>query len=211
MTKYYITYKYINKIPMSNAICIDQNLFILGIIVLISITFYYIKTPSSICPACPSCIIPENDNIKITETEIIHPPQDPLIVRDIDAINNPLTAPTKRVPRHVYPVPPISSAINIPTRGRPDNYQYLGNLVRSSDEKIVKLFGRQLYPGSNRYEYYGITNDSAGSTKVKIESSNNTEMQDNDEINIDIFDSSKGTFKLYMNDDDTIRYNPFIM
>jgi hypothetical protein len=199
---------------MSNAICIDQNLFILGMIVLIAITFFYIKNPSSfcpICPTCPVCTITENDNISTTRTEFINPQPDPLIVRDMNAINNPLTAPTKRVPRHVYPVPPISSVINVQTRGYSDNYQYLGNLVRSSDEKIVKLFGRQTYPGSSRYEYYGITNDSAGSTKVKIESTNNVELQDGDEISIDIFDSSKGTFKLYINDDDTIRYNPFII
>lgn len=199
---------------MSNAICIDQNLFVFGMIVLIVITFYYIRNPSSFCPKCPVCpvsTIPDKDTIRTTDTEIIHPQPDPLIVRDMDAINNPLTAPTKRVPRHVYPVPPISTAINFPTRGSTDNYQYLGNLVRSSDEKIVKLFGRQTYPSSSKYEYYGITNDSAGSTKVKIETTNSIELQDEDEINIDIFDSSKGTFKLYMNDDDTLRYNPFII
>ena len=166
---------------MSNAICIDQNLFILGTIVLVAITFYYIKNPSYFgcptCPVCPVCTIGNKDlndenNIKTIGTETIYNQMDPLIARDIDAISNPLIAPTKRVPRHVYPVPPITRSINIPTRGAFDNYQYLGNLVRTSDEKIVKLFGRQTYPGSTKYEYYGITNDSSGSVKVKIESTN---------------------------------------
>ena len=55
-----------------------------------------------------------------------------------------------------------------PTRGYPDNYHYYGNLIRREDNKIVKLYGRQTYPGSNQYDYYGITSDGVGSAEVKI-------------------------------------------
>ncbi len=192
---------------MSNTICIDNNLFVFGIIILVGITFYYITNIKN-CPVCPICPINNND---IVEEEVIQTPIDPLIVRDRNVINDPLTAPTRRVPRHVYPIPPLSTTINIPTRGATDNYQYMGNLVRSADEKIVKLFGRETYPGSIRYEYYGIATDSAGHVKVKIETHNNKELEDGEEVDISVFDISKGKFKLYLNDDDTLRYNPYII
>jgi hypothetical protein len=64
--------------------------------------------------------------------------------------------------------------LNVATRGCADNYQYLGNLVRRSDNKIVKLFGRQTYPRSREYEYYGMVSDKGGNQiKVQITNTNN--------------------------------------
>ncbi len=138
------------------------------------------------------------------------PPTDRVTHYDYKTVYDPLTAPRRRLPRHVYPNHPLLLATDIPTRGYPDNYHYVGNLIRKTDEKIVKLFGRQTYPGSNHYEYYGIVNDKfSGDTKVQIDT-NKKELMDGDEVVIDLFDSSLGPFKLYMNDIDRPRYNPYL-
>ena len=75
------------------------------------------------------------------------------------------------------------------------------------------LYGRQTYPGSNQYDYYGITSDGVGSAEVKIpiDVPNNKELYDKDEIDIEFLDSSVGKFILFMNDFDRPRYNPFVI
>jgi len=79
--------------------------------------------------------------------------------------------------------------------------------------EIVKLFGRETYPGSNKYEYYGLTSDNTGGSEVKIpiKVNRDSELYDKDEIDIEFLDSSKGNFILYMNEYDQPRYNPFIV
>ena len=113
-----------------------------------------------------------NNNTEYIITDKIETPiVDPIYERDRNAFTDPLSPPTRRQPRHVY-----NDVINYnhfynPTRGYPDSYHYMGNLVRKEDEKIVKLFGRQTYPNSNKYEYYGITTDKhGGELKIKIDS-----------------------------------------
>ena len=78
---------------------------------------------------------------------------------------------------------------------------------------MVKLFGRQIYPGSNQYEYYGITSDPTGgsSVKIPIKVRGDKELYDKDEIDIDFLDAGVGKFILFMNDFDRPRYNPFVI
>lgn len=45
--------------------------------------------------------------------------------------------------------------INVPTRGYPPQYQQMGILTDQNDpENIKPLYGRQTYPGSNKYNYF---------------------------------------------------------
>jgi len=45
--------------------------------------------------------------------------------------------------------------INIPTRGYPPEYQNMGILTDPNNpENIKPLYGRQTYPGSNKYNYF---------------------------------------------------------
>jgi len=133
--------------------------------------------------------------------------------RDEDALENPLKPPNRRLPRHIYPSAAKDYIFEVPTRGYPDNYHYYGNLIRREDNKMVKLFGRQIYPGSNQYEYYGITSDPTGgsSVKIPIKVRGDKELYDKDEIDIDFLDSNVGKFILFMNDFDRPRYNPFVI
>lgn len=141
---------------------------------------------------------------KINTSNKIHKQRkDPFMKRDEAVLNNPLVAPFRRMARHIYGKNQIP--INFPTRGYADNFQYIGNLIRRSDEKLVKLFGRQTYPGSTQYEYYGMMSDNGGS-QIKVQISNTKELYNGDTVNIPILNNS--TFIVQMHKLDEPRYNP---
>jgi len=217
---------------MNNKICFNQNLFIICIFVFGLLIYInnnnnklnkedYKKTESN--ENTQDVNITIKDPIHINEAlvstryhqpTIYKPLIDKLIdKRDHDAFSDPLKPPNRRLPRHIYPDHIKDVIFEQPTRGYPDNYHYYGNLIRREDNKMVKLFGRQIYPGSNQYEYYGITSDNVGGSEIKIpiKTRNDKELYDKDDINIDFLDSSIGNFKLYMNDFDRPRYNPFVI
>ena len=203
---------------MSERICFNQNAFLLGIIIITLIILLFNKHfGNKECPPCKPIIIqkkvteaPKKFIETTNENNLDINLNNTIRNRDSKALLDDLSAPTRRLPQHLYPTYPSDVIPQIHTRGEPDYYHHYGNMIRSSDETIVKLFGRQLYPGSNQYEYYGITTDKNGAEiKIPIKITNDKEIYDGDEIEIDFLDISKGTFKLYMHDYDRPRYNPF--
>lgn len=59
--------------------------------------------------------------------------------------------------------------IGLPTRGSYDTYQNSGYLVDSSNaDNVLKLFGRQKWPGSTQYEYYAIKTTAVDQFKVPL-------------------------------------------
>ena len=206
---------------MANNICFNRNTFLFGIIVIIIIVIFVdkfvVSKDSSDRPSIAKTDYQEKhlENTSQTSTTIINQKpvrtisrEEILYRRDHNALKNPLAPPTRRNSNYMYP--PFTIPLNIPTRGYPDTYQYYGNLRRAADEKIVKLFGRQKFHGSNEYEYYGIISDSNGSD-VKIQIDHTRELYDDDEIDIEFLDTSKGKFKLYINKFDTPKYNPYFI
>ncbi len=129
--------------------------------------------------------------------------------RDRTILYDPLTAPERRVDMREYPLP-IIREINIPTRGYQDSYQIVGLLSRSVDEKILQLFGRPTYPGSNQYEYYATTESNGFANKIPIETRGKREIEDGTSIKVPIFDESKGEFQVKLYNYNTPRYNPYI-
>lgn len=101
---------------------------------------------------------------------------DVIMKYDYSKINDPFIEPSRRVPRQDIQPIILKQMIDFPTRGYPDSYTQLGTLVRiddncgkddcNTDNKILRLFGRQIYPGSYTYEYYTITN--SGNDQIKI-------------------------------------------
>jgi hypothetical protein len=85
---------------------------------------------------------------------------------------NPFEDPTRRVPRHELPPLYLKNLLNYPTRGYPDAYTQIGILIREGNNKegdnnkILRLFGRQEFPGSNNYQYYTAIN--SGNDNIKI-------------------------------------------
>ena len=210
---------------MSDSICFNKNIFLTMVfVVIVATALYMFNNPSHNSNFCPPCIqevkkecpsqkecppCKKTDNLpeQITVIDNVEL-KDPIKEMDYNRLHDPLTPPFRRLPRHAYPHR-IKNSINYPTRGYPDNFHYVGNLMRQNDQKFIKLFGRQTYPGSNKYEYYGITTDPNGmETKIQIKSPKDDELMDTDEIDVEIF-SNGGQFKLYLNEYDQPRYNPF--
>ncbi len=132
------------------------------------------------------------------------PIQKYLEYRDKSILYDPLVAPERRVPYEQYSYT-IKNLINIPTRGYPDNYQLLGLLYRDNDEKILQLYGRPTFPGSNEYEYYATTEQNGFTNKIPFRIKGNREIEDQQHIEIPIL---KGTFKVKLYNYDTPRYYP---
>lgn len=95
-------------------------------------------------------------------------------VKDYDyrKLYDPYEQPARRIARHeIHPLH-LKRLIDIPSRGYPDNFTQFGILIKNHDKdghdenKILRLFGRQEFPGSNKYEYYTMIN--SGLDKIKI-------------------------------------------
>lgn len=179
----------------------DKTLILILFIIIIVISFYFVNYKQQpIIIQAPSSQAPYTRDI--------------IRNRDYRTVYDPLMPPEKRLDSYLYPnkiTDPIFGMVDIPTRGYPDGYQYYGLLTRNSDNSKVKLFGRQRYPSSTQYEYYGILDDSGSSFKVSINNKNYKELYDGDEVIIDMLDSTKGPFKLYMNKQAELQYNPHIL
>jgi len=84
----------------------------------------------------------------------------------------------------------------------------LGLLVRKADERILKLFGRQRFPGSSQWEYYTV--DSYNMQKVPLKIEGMKELSNNDVVAVPWLDQGKGKFEVKIFDYDVPRYNPNI-
>jgi flagellar basal body rod protein FlgG len=85
-----------------------------------------------------------------------------------------------------------------------------GTLVRKEDEKILQLFGRQTYPGSNQWEYYVTGADTYGfPNKMPISVRGGREIDDKQRINVHFLDKKKGDFEANIYNFDVPRYNPY--
>jgi hypothetical protein len=129
--------------------------------------------------------------------------------RDNAVIYDKLSPPERRLPEHNYPNEYIKKHINISSRGLPDNYQLIGVILRNNTESAFNLFGRQLFSGSNQWEYYvqGKMHDT--SIKLPIEIKGNKEIDDGQNIYIPGTNSTFGTYHVKLYKYDTPRYNPF--
>ena len=210
---------------MNNTFCINRKTFLIILFILILTTsiFMYsnpnvlknktlleeIKEKCPKCEECQDCQECKEQNIIIKNT---HPKRDYITELDRNHLENPLAPPYRRLPSYDIPRYPLSTIINIPSRGTPDSFQYIGNLIRKSDEKFVQLFGRPSYPGSNKYEYYGIATDPYGlKSKLSIKVKRDQELFDGDEIIIDEYSKKKDKFKLFINEMGMPKYNPYVI
>jgi hypothetical protein len=209
---------------MSDKICIPKSYFVIILLIFVGFTYMHTirmsniiyKSNNKVCPS-PKIIIKEKDNsqeLKDMSREIEElkhvskSNKDLLMERDRKVVDDNFKPPERRVPRHNYPVKAIKNLMNISTRGYPDNFQNLGMLVRKNDEKILKLFGRQKFPGSNQWEYYVLNTETYD--KVPLEIPGNKELSNNDVIGLPWLDQSKGKFDIKMFDYDAPRYNPYL-
>lgn len=113
---------------------------------------------------------------------------DPVREYDTRKINDPLEQPTRRIPRHNIHPTTMRNMIDIQTHGYPDNFTQIGTLIRdgegTTDSKILRLFGRQEFPSSTRYEYYTFINSGQDQIKVPITIKNNKELWEDDVVTV---------------------------
>lgn len=126
---------------------------------------------------------------------------------------DPFEEPVRRVPRHELPPAYLKRMIDIPTRGYPDSFVQIGTLVKEGDPNkndantILRLFGRQEYPGSNRYEYYTAINSGYDQIKVPIDL-RRQEIYDDDFVYIKELSQS---YRVHLSKYDQPRYYPDVI
>lgn len=119
-----------------------------------------------------------------------------------------LEDPRRRISRYQIPPYHLKRMIDIPTQGYPDNFRQIGYLSSSSasdDTKILRLFGREEIPRSNRWEYYTAISSGNDLIKIPIERKHGQELYDDDKITVL---DNEYTVKIY--ELDAPRYYPDI-
>jgi len=160
---------------------------ILILLLLLGFQFYYYNYKNTQVVNSPTPSIIEK---RVLVPTPISEPRD--IIRDYDYSKtyDPLSDPTRRVSRYDIPPGQIQRYLDIPTRGYPDTFQQLGILVKKGnpsknpENKIIRLFGRQEFPGSNRWEYYTMISTGNDQIKMPLDVKRGTELYDDDTINI---------------------------
>lgn len=137
-----------------------------------------------------------------------------------ERVINPLLPP-ERSYENTYGVP-----INIPTRGSSGGFQQVGMLYKqnitdssatignSSETAVFPLYGRPIYPGSNKWSYY-TASDKFNSVKMPISHNGRRcdgdygcqELYNGDIIQIPAYN---GDFKVEIYDYDKPRYIPYV-
>ncbi len=198
--------------------CYEKTIFACLIVILVLfviLIIMFFPKYSNVHPDIP-CATCDKDPKDHKTTIIVRDYDPPLfhhvpnhVVKDYDIHNleDPLEAPTSRPPKHIFRPLYGSPLIDYPTRGRPDDYSYMGNLVRSSvlansddayvqpADSILQVMGRQKFPGSSIYDYYVLLDKShMRDVKINIKTSKNSELYDGDTLVIPELGNVEYTF-----------------
>ena len=147
-------------------------------------------------------------------TPIISQPRDIIREYDYRKLYDPLENPVRRIDR--YSIPPVyfKRLIDIPSRGYPDNFTQIGILIKKGDShkkddnKILRLFGRQEYPGSYGYEYYTALNSGFDSIKIPLDVRRGKELYTGDDVFIR---ETGGKYEVSLHKYDAPRYYPDLL
>ena len=130
---------------------------------------------------------------------------------------NPLIAPARESPYFNMPsnggIARDGMEINFPTRGPEADYQQVGILTDRHKRKILSLFGRPTYPGSNKWNYFTST-DKYNQIKIPVTKKGKTstqehgidELYDKDKVDVPAYGNR---FKVTLYDTATPRYIPY--
>lgn len=160
------------------------------------------------------------------------PYEDPVKKYDLRKMYDPLEHPARRIPRHEMHPSHLKYLIDIPTRGYTDNYTQIGILIRTDDNhnhydnndklateedekkcpykdkenRVIRLFGRQEYPGSDRYEYYYLLNNGLDQIKIPLKVKRR-ELYDDDKVYVPELESH---YRVNIFEYDQPKYYPHI-
>jgi len=207
---------------MGETLCLNKTYIVMLLVALIIIGVYQyhkigeitsgVCQPCQQCPKCPAIEKtvettvekPQINNIVVDNS----PPVDPIKEYDYRKAFDPLEDPTRRPDVGFLPPIHVKRVIDFPTRGMPDNYQQLGILVKEGDgdNKILRLFGRRQFPGSNRFDYYTALN--MGNDQIKVPLEVKKELYDDDTVTVSEL-GNEYTVKIHKYD--SPRYYPDIL
>lgn len=134
---------------------------------------------------------------------------------------NAITSPEGSMKKYVYKKKQLGSVVgnhgglvvsspevNIRTRGPEMNYQMQGILYKEDSEsngpKHLALYGRQTYPGSNKWEYM-VGDKSLDDLKIPI-GEKRQELQDDDQVDVKGFGEG---YKVQLYPNDELKYLPY--
>ena len=215
----YSSIKSVDFQPKISCFCNKSIIVMILIILLFTIIgmTFFIFYPFKKIKDKPKVIVREKVNEIQTAGPVIVDPVDVVREYDYQKMEDPLEEPKKRIPRHEIPPIHINRYFDFPTRGYPDNFNQFGILVRQNrlnvdhENKVLRLYGRQTYPGSQFYEYY--TAITSGLSQIKIPLNhkrrrNRRELFDDDIIFIKELNAK---YKVQLFEYDSPRYYPHIL
>lgn len=128
--------------------------------------------------------------------------------RDKNVAVDVMTPPERRLPIRNIPPQQVQNKFWKSTKGLPENYQYVGNIVSETSDKILPIFGREDYPRSDFWEYYIIynQNDNFG-IKIPINKNPIRELEEDADIELDYFPGEVFKYKPF--EIESIKYNPY--
>jgi len=149
--------------------CFDKDTLLLLVVGTILVISYYIynnsikldQTRQQVSSLKQTFVNPSQDYEKMPQTDNLGVSR-PLyqVDKDYQRVINPQLAPER-----AYPFRPFREEvpINIPTRGYASGYQQIGYVLSSkgkeADKLRMPLFGQQVYPGSQNWNYFTGTDE----------------------------------------------------
>ena len=200
---------------------VDKNVELTSLRV-ISIILFILFTNTVVNQRPANVVIMNKDG---KEEENVPGPERPLRF-PYNYYNNIVTRPIESVKEKLRPPLRDYTPINVPTRGLPTAYQQIGILTPALEvastpipgssiaPRILPLYGRQLYSGSDKWNYY-ITTDGYQSVKIPITNNNRDcmhehgcrEIYDGDVLDVPIYNQE---FKATVYNLSSPRYIPYI-
>jgi hypothetical protein len=210
-------------------VCFDRTFLLMMLLVVSGLAIYnhYLqqkqldelkdnKNPETCAPCAPCPIVksdePKQQNINVKIKQVDVPVvSDPVTEYDYRTLADPLSEPRRRPPRYIMDNIVTSPHFNVPTRGYPDTYSKQGYLLdetlQNSDSiKILNLFGRQKYPGSNNYDYYVIANMGGNEMKLPLEKQKR-ELYGGEMVTVPVINKE---YKVVIDNQMDLSYNPFL-
>lgn len=201
---------------MESKICFNNTNFVIILIAIFILFLAQYVIFYQYQQSCPIVTYPQqndqNKTIIISKqnpSPRIDPRIDPILEYDYGKLNDQLAQPARRVSRYDIPPADVKQFLDIPTRGYPDNFTLIGLLVsdRKDENKIIRLFGRQEYPRSDRYEYYAMINSGLDKIKVNL-NVKQRELYDDDNVYVKELDQN---YKVQLYKYDAPKYYPDII
>ncbi len=138
--------------------------------------------------------------------------------KDMSRVIHPLVPPQRSFP---YRINEVGIPVNVPTRGYSTGYQQVGILIENEnddkkDNKLLPLFGEQLWPGARQWRYY-TSSDGYQSVKLPVVYKNKNcqdsygcdEIYDGQIVNVQGYENKHFKANIYKLDGP--RYIPYII